>query len=200
MPIQGPSKNLWQLTQSTRIQFLQSRTSDVSKGSQLVNGRIGVESQATWLPGLTLLFSCGGSFPMRSFLTVSICTEWLRWNHCCNSLPESAGWAESLMSYMKSCVCPSILLLPLPCFWNSGWSLTSILRCYGFFHSLLIGIPFPSLLTSSLPSNPPLICLYCLIPTEHCNSSFSLEWALTLCIVDVPQSPAHWRWNELMVS
>lgn len=119
--------------------------------------------------------------------------------HCCNSLPESAGWAESLMSYMKSCVCPSILLLPLPCFWNSGWSLTSTLRCYGFFHSLLIGIPFPSLLTSSLPSNPPLICLYCLIPTEHCNS-FSLEWALTLCIVDVPQSPAHWRWNELMVS
>lgn len=57
-----------------------------------------------------------------------------------------------------------------------GWSLTSDLRCYGFFHSLLYWIPFPSL--SWFLSFPQNSFLCCLIPRKHCNILFLIRIGL----------------------
>lgn len=74
------------------------------------------------------------------------------------------------------CILPSYALASQVSRTLVGWSLTSDLRCYGFFHSLLYWIPFPSLFWFlSFPQNSFLCCL---IPRNHCNILFLIRIGL----------------------
>lgn len=132
-----------------------------------VNGRISVESQAAWLPGLTLLFNCDGSFSVRSVLKVFICKEWPRWM----SLLWFSSWVCRLvraLSELYEVLCAFSHLTPSHPKFLELWLVEVLLLTWdAMASSIPFCIEFPSPLSFDFyPSlKNPFLC--CLIPTKY---------------------------------